>query len=117
MSEGLSRLLAALAAGLVLAAAIALASPPPAPLAPATATEAAIRLIVRGDDMASAQAANEAALRCYRGGVMRDVEVMAVGPWFPQAARMLRENAGLDVGLHLALTSEWENLKWRPLTA
>ena len=41
---------------------------------------------------------------------------MAVGPWFPQAARLLRENPGLDVGLHLALTSEWENVKWRPLT-
>ncbi len=47
---------------------------------------------------------------------MRDVEVMAVGPWFPQAARLLRENPGLDVGLHLALTSEWDNVKWRPLT-
>ena len=29
---------------------------------------------------------------------------------------MLNENPGLDVGIHLALTSEWENVKWRPLT-
>ena len=28
---------------------------------------------------------------------MRAVEVMAVGPWFPEAARLLRENPGLDV--------------------
>jgi predicted glycoside hydrolase/deacetylase ChbG (UPF0249 family) len=76
-----------------------------------------VRLIVRGDDMGSAHAANVAAIRCYREGVMRDVEVMAVGPWFPEAARLLRENPGLDVGLHLALTSEWDNVKWRPLTA
>ena len=48
---------------------------------------------------------------------MRDVEVMAVGPWFPEAARLLRGNPGLDVGLHLTLTSEWDNVKWRPLTA
>src|SRR5512137_678255 len=86
-----------------------------APVAPAA--EAPIRLIVRGDDMGSSQASNEAAIRCYGDGVMRDVEVMAVGPWFPQAARLLRENPGLDVGLHLALTSEWDNVKWRPLTA
>jgi hypothetical protein len=75
-----------------------------------------IRLIVRGDDMGSSQASNEASIRCFKDGVMRDVEVMAVGPWFPQAARLLRENPGLDVGLHLALTSEWDNVKWRPLT-
>ena len=29
---------------------------------------------------------------------------------------MLKENPGLDVGVHLAITSEWENVKWRPLT-
>ena len=66
--------------------------------------------------MGSSHAANLAAIRCYRDGVMRDVELMAVGPWLPEAARLLRENPGLDVGLHLALTSEWENVKWRPLT-
>jgi hypothetical protein len=76
-----------------------------------------IRLIVRGDDMGSSQASNEAAVRCFKDGVMRDVEVMAVGPWFPEAARLLRENPGLDAGLHLTLTSEWDNVKWRPLTA
>ena len=80
------------------------------------AAEPAIRLLVRGDDMGSSQASNEASIRCFRDGVMRDVELMAVGPWFPQAARLLRENPGLDVGLHLALTSEWDNVKWRPLT-
>jgi predicted glycoside hydrolase/deacetylase ChbG (UPF0249 family) len=74
------------------------------------------RLVVRGDDMGSSHASNEASIRCYRDGVMTAVELMAVGPWFPEAARLLRENPGLDVGLHLALTSEWENVKWRPLT-
>lgn len=29
---------------------------------------------------------------------------------------MLNENPGLDVGVHLALASEWEAIKWRPLT-
>jgi predicted glycoside hydrolase/deacetylase ChbG (UPF0249 family) len=93
---------------LLLARAVA-ASEPASPAA-------RIRLIVRGDDMASSHASNEAAVRCFREGVMRDVELMAVGPWFPEATRLLRQNPGLDVGLHLALTSEWENVKWRPLS-
>jgi predicted glycoside hydrolase/deacetylase ChbG (UPF0249 family) len=83
---------------------------------PSPSAEVPIRLIVRGDDMGSSQASNEATLRCFKDGVMRDVEVMAVGPWFPEAARLLRENPGLDAGLHLTLTSEWDNVKWRPLT-
>jgi predicted glycoside hydrolase/deacetylase ChbG (UPF0249 family) len=37
-------------------------------------------------------------------------------PWFPEAVKMLRENPGLDVGIHLTLTSEWSNYKWGPLT-
>jgi hypothetical protein len=77
---------------------------------------AAIRLLVRGDDMGSAQAANEAIIRCYRAGVMRSTEIMAPTPWYPQAVRLLRENPGLDVGLHLTLTAEWDDIKWRPLT-
>jgi chitin disaccharide deacetylase len=76
----------------------------------------AIRLIVRGDDMGSSESSNRAHIDCYRDGVMRTVEVMAVGPWFPEAARLLRKNPGLDVGLHLTLTSEWDTVKWRPLT-
>lgn len=74
------------------------------------------RLIVRGDDLGSAAAANEAMIRCYREGVQRSVEVMVPTPWFPQAVRLLRENPGLDVGVHLTLTSEWDAVKWRPLT-
>lgn len=83
---------------------------------PVLAVQPAIRLVVRGDDMGSSEASNEAVIRCFKDGVLRDVELMAVGPWFPEAARLLRENPGLDVGLHLTLTSEWDNVKWRPLT-
>jgi len=78
--------------------------------------DGAIRLIVRGDDMGSSESSNRAHVDCYNDGVMRTVELMAVGPWFPEATRLLRENPGLDVGLHLALTSEWDTVKWRPLT-
>ncbi len=28
----------------------------------------------------------------------------------------MEENPNVDVGIHLVLTSEWDNIKWRPLT-
>jgi len=75
-----------------------------------------IRLIVRGDDIGSSHAANVACIRSYREGIVRSVEVMAPCPWFNEAVKMLNANPGLDVGVHLTLTSEWENIKWGPLT-
>lgn len=75
-----------------------------------------IEIIFRGDDIGSAQAINEACLKTYKEGIVRSVEIMVPGAWFLQAAKMLNENPGLDVGVHLVLTSEWENCKWRPLT-
>ena len=35
---------------------------------------------------------------------------------FPEAVKILKENPGCDVGIHLTLTSEWSDVKWRPLT-
>ena len=73
-------------------------------------------LVVRIDDMGALHSVNEASIDVYKNGIAQSVEVLAVGAWFPEAAKMLKENPGLDVGVHLAITSEWENLKWRPLT-
>jgi predicted glycoside hydrolase/deacetylase ChbG (UPF0249 family) len=75
-----------------------------------------IRLIVKGDDMAAAHGINVATIEAYKRGVLTTTNVIVPGPWFPEAARLLRENPGLDAGVHLALTSEWANVKWRPLT-
>ena len=76
-----------------------------------------IRLIVRGDDMGFCHAANVACIQSYRDGIMRSVEVMVPCPWFNEAVEMLKNNPGLDVGIHLTVTSEWDNLKWGPVAS
>lgn len=75
-----------------------------------------IKLIVRGDDMGFCHATNVACIISYKEGILRSVEVMVPGPWFLDAVKMINENPGLDVGVHLTLTSEWQNLKWGPVT-
>ena len=76
-----------------------------------------IRLIVKGDDMGAAHGINTATIDAFKNGVLTTTNVIVPGPWFPEAVRLLKENPGLDVGVHLALTSEWDNIKWRPLTS
>ncbi|MFN8207636.1 MAG: ChbG/HpnK family deacetylase, partial [Bacteroidales bacterium] len=75
-----------------------------------------IYLLIRGDDIGSSHASNEACIRSYKEGIMQSVEIMAPCAWYPEAVRLLKENPGLDVGIHLTITSEWNEYKWRPLT-
>jgi len=74
------------------------------------------KLIVRGDDMGSSRSANLASIETYTEGIETSIELMVVTPWFPEAAQLLRKHTGIDVGLHLVITSEWDGIKWRPLT-
>jgi len=74
------------------------------------------RLIVRGDDMGYSHSGNEAIMKCYKDGIEKSIEIIVPSPWFPEAVKMLNDNPGVDVGIHLAITSEWDNVKWRPLT-
>lgn len=37
-------------------------------------------------------------------------------PWFPEVARFAHEHPEWDLGIHLALTSEWTPVHWRPLS-
>jgi len=59
---------------------------------------------------------NEALIKCYKDGIEKSIEIIVPSPWFPEAVKLLQQNPGADVGIHLALTSEWENIKWRPLS-
>ncbi|MEO5975964.1 MAG: polysaccharide deacetylase family protein [Chryseolinea sp.] len=75
-----------------------------------------IRLIVRGDDMGFSHSGNEAIIKCYKEGIESSIEVIVPSPWFPEAVKLLNENPTVDVGIHIALTSEWDNIKYRPVS-
>ena len=75
------------------------------------------RLIVRGDDMGFSHSGNEAIIKAYKEGIETSVEIIVPSPWFPEAVKMLNENPSLDVGIHIAITSEWDNIKYRPVSS
>jgi chitin disaccharide deacetylase len=82
----------------------------------AQAADTTIRLIVQADDMGAAHGINAATIDAYQHGIVRSTNVIMPSPWVPEAAALLNQNPGLEVGVHLALTSEWTSIKWRPLT-
>ncbi|WP_156308048.1 ChbG/HpnK family deacetylase [Sphingobacterium endophyticum] len=75
-----------------------------------------IQLIVRSDDIGSFSSTNQAIIETFKHGITTSTELMINCPWAPEAVKLLKENPTLDVGVHLMITSEWENCKWRPLT-
>ena len=75
-----------------------------------------IYLIVRADDIGMARSVNKACIDVFTNGIAKTVEIMVPTPWFEEAVSLLNQHPEYDVGVHLTLTSEWQNLKWRPIT-
>lgn len=75
-----------------------------------------IRLLVRADDAGSSWSSNMGCLKSCTDGIARSVEVMMPCGWVSHAAQLFNARPEIDVGIHLTLTSEWEAVRWRPLT-
>lgn len=77
--------------------------------------EGEIWLLIRGDDIGVSHATNMGFVESYKNGVLTSVELMVPPSWFPEAVKILNDNSELDAGIHLTLTSEWFNYRWRPV--
>jgi len=66
--------------------------------------------------MGFSHSGNMALIKTYKEGIEQSIEVIVPSPWFPEAVKLLAANPGVDVGIHLAITSEWDNIKWRPVS-
>jgi predicted glycoside hydrolase/deacetylase ChbG (UPF0249 family) len=69
-------------------------------------------LIVHADDIGVARSVNVAVERAFESGAITSGSVMVPCPWFPDFAAYYRAHPGLDVGIHITLTAEWELYKW-----
>nr|WP_319384629.1 ChbG/HpnK family deacetylase [uncultured Roseibium sp.] len=75
-----------------------------------------VRLLVRADDAGSCWASNQGCLNACTDGIAGSVEVMMPCAWVADAARLFKDCSDIDIGIHLTLTSEWDAVKWRPMT-
>lgn len=74
-------------------------------------------VILHADDIGMCHASVQAFQDLWENRAITSGAVMVPCPWFPAAMEMFRQNPGMDLGVHLVLTSEWEFYRWRPLTA
>jgi len=74
-------------------------------------------VVIHADDLGASHGANAAFGELAKLGVCSAGSVMVPCPWFPEVVAMAHADASLDIGVHLTLTSEMTNYKWRPLTA
>ena len=74
-----------------------------------------IILITRADDMGYTHTGNLAILDCLRDGFVKSAAILAVAPWFEEAAQMAREHPEFCFGVHLGVIGEWRGYRWRPV--
>lgn len=73
-------------------------------------------LILHIDDVGMSWDSNQGAIRAMEEGVANSLSIMMPCPWVPGFVHYMKENPGIDAGLHLTLTSEWKDYRWAPLS-
>ncbi|MBL9135129.1 MAG: polysaccharide deacetylase family protein [Verrucomicrobiales bacterium] len=72
-------------------------------------------VILHVDDAGMHHASNRGVKESLENGVATSFAIMMPCPWVPEIARYVKDHPGVDAGLHLTLTAEWEFYRWGPL--
>ena len=72
-------------------------------------------LIIHADDVGLCHSVNKATIECFEKGYVNSASVMVNCPWFNQAVKYFKARQGLDLGIHITITSEWNTYKWGPV--
>lgn len=71
-------------------------------------------LILHADDVGMCYEANDAAKKQLTQGDIQSAAMMVPCPWFNEIANWYKEHPDFDMGLHLAMNSEWKWYRWAP---
>ncbi len=73
-------------------------------------------VILHVDDVGMSWDSNEGAIQSMTKGVANSCSIMMPCSWVPGFVQYLKKNPHLDAGLHLTLTSEWDQYRWPPIS-
>ena len=83
---------------------------------PAQPAQGSRLLIIHADDLGMEHTVNRATFEALEKGWITSASILVPCPWFPEVARWAKDHPQADLGIHLALTSEWTDIRWGPIS-
>src|ERR1043166_1640747 len=74
-------------------------------------------LVIHADDFGMSHSVNRATLQAFENRWITSASIMVGCPWFPEVVTFAKAHPNADLGIHLAVNSEWTPLKWGPVAS
>jgi len=73
-------------------------------------------LIIHADDLGMSHSVNRATFDGLEKGYITSSSILVPCPWFPEVVEWAKKHPEADLGIHMALNSEWTGFRWAPIS-
>lgn len=73
-------------------------------------------LVIHADDFGMSHSVNRATIEALTNRWITSASILVPCPWFPEVVRFARAHPDADLGIHMAVNSEWTAFRWGPVS-